>query len=478
MLRQVAAFPFSICRAFREWESCVKPRLSQRNRQMNSAQHKSSLTKLGWLLLFSVALFAMGCARNSSSATSPSFVPTASPIASSADASEAAIRFLEDRVKRDPDDFTALNNLAGRYLLKLRETGNLQWLNLAKHTAQASLKAIPAEQNPEGLHLLAQTEFAMHNFAAARGHAQRLVELDDRKAYPYQVLGDALLELGDYDAAEKAFREMEKRQRAGFSTYTRLARLASLRGDNERAQRLSGDALAAALQVVPPQRETVAWTRWQLGELAFNKGDYATAEKHYRDALTTFPDYYRGLGGLGRALAAKGDLTGAIQQYEQAVKVLPDPVFVAALGDLYELAGREREAQAQFALCEKLGTLAAANGEVYNRLLAQFYADHDLKPEEAYRLAKREYEARRDIYGADALAWAALKAGKLDEARQASKEALRLGTRDARLFYHAGMIARAAGDNAAARDFLQRALTLNPQFDPRQARIAKRAFAE
>lgn len=435
------------------------------------------MTKLGWHFLLCASLFAVGCDRGTSSASTSNSIPAASPIAASADASEAAIRFLEDRVKRDPDDFPALNNLAGRYLLRLRETGNMQWLNLAKRAAQASLKSVAAEQNAEGLHLLAQSEFAAHNFAAARDHAQRLVELDGRKAYPHQMLGDALLELGDYDAAEKAFHEMERRQRNGYSTYTRLARLASLHGDNERARQFYTDALALALVVVPPSRETVAWTRWQLGELAFNTGDYATAEKHYRDALVTFPDYYRALGGLGRTLAARGDQAGAIQNYEQAVRILPDPVFVSALGDLYELAGRKQEAEAQFALCEKLGTLAAANGDVYNRLLAQFYADHDLKPEEAYRLAKREYESRRDIYGADALAWAALKAGKLDEAQQASKESLRLGTQDAKLFYHAGMIARAAGDSAAARAHLQHALKLNPQFDPRQAQIAKQALA-
>ena len=85
---------------------------------------------------------------------------------------------------------------------------------------------------------------------------------------------------------------------------------------------------------------------------------------------------------------------------------------------------------------------------------------------------------RRDIYGADALAWTALKAGKVEEARAAIKEALRLGTKDARLFYHAGMIARAAGDAAAARDYLERALALNPQFDPLQARIARAALAQ
>ncbi len=99
-----------------------------------------------------------------------------------------------------------------------------------------------------------------------------------------------------------------------------------------------------------------------------------------------------------------------------------------------------------------------------------------MKAEEAYASAAKEYEMRRDIYGADALAWTALKAGKLSEAQAAMKDAMRLGTRDAKLFYHAGMIARTAGDEVAARDYLRRALALNPQFDPLQAVTARKAL--
>ena len=68
--------------------------------------------------------------------------------------------------------------------------------------------------------------------------------------------------------------------------------------------------------------------------------------------------------------------------------------------------------------------------------------------------------------------------GREIEAQTAIKEALRLGTQDAQLFYHAGMIARAAGDRVGARDYLKRALTLNSQFDPRQSPMAKKALAE
>jgi hypothetical protein len=41
-----------------------------------------------------------------------------------------------------------------------------------------------------------------------------------------------------------------------------------------------------------------------------------------------------------------------------------------------------------------------------------------------------------------------------------------LGTPDARLLYHAGLIERAAGDAEHGAQLIQRALELNPRFDP------------
>ena len=43
-------------------------------------------------------------------------------------------------------------------------------------------------------------------------------------------------------------------------------------------------------------------------------------------------------------------------------------------------------------------------------------------------------------------------------------DALKLGTRDARLLFHAGMIHKAVGGSDRARDYLGQALALNPPF--------------
>jgi tetratricopeptide (TPR) repeat protein len=288
-----------------------------------------------------------------------------------------------------------------------------------------------------------------------------------------------LVELGEYEQAADAFSAMERLGGSTVFSEPRLARMAALFGRTDEARRRYAAALALAEAQIPRSRETVAWCHFQLGETAFVAGDYADAGRHYSAALAVFPEgSFRARAGLGRVQAASGDFKGAIEHYERAVAVVPEPASVGALGDLYQLVGRDRDAAVQYQLCERIGQLAVAGGAPYNRQLALFRADHDLRAEDAYRDAATEYRVRRDIYGADALAWTALKAGRLAEARTASSEALRLGTRDARLWYHAGMIARAAGDVALAREHLQHALALSPEFDARQAPLARRTLAE
>jgi len=403
-----------------------------------------------------------------------------SPIPAEEAATERAIRFYADRVKRDPEDTRSLNTLAEYYLQRVRETGNEDYLPLALSAARASLAAVGAERNTGALTALAHAEFANHAFAEARDHALVLAQLQPRKSEPYAILGDAYLELGNYEEAAEAFQKMQSFGETNAGTETRLARLAFLRGATDEASGHFRAALALLLALPRPPGEAIAWCRWQLGESAFAMGDYATAETHYREALDTSPNYFRALGSMGRARAAAEDLPAAINYYEQAARIVPVADFMAALGDLYQLSGRSKEAAVRYELVEQLGEHSRkVHGTLFDRRVALFYADHETKAEDAYALAREEWKSgRHDIYGADALAWTAFKSGRIAEAQEAMKEALRLGTRDARLLYHAGMIARASGDKSAAGDFLRRALALNPRFDPLQSEIAQRAQKE
>jgi tetratricopeptide (TPR) repeat protein len=290
------------------------------------------------------------------------------------------------------------------------------------------------------------------------------------------LLGDTLIELGDYDRAETAYRHLEKLDPSGVGTESRLAHLAWLRGDLVTARRRYSFALEQAKNSSIPSAETIAWCSWQIGELSFTNGDYELAERYYQEALSVLDGYPHALTSLARVRAARGDPKLAIELYESAVQKQMDPPAAAALGDLYKVVGRDSDAAQMYRNVERVSELNKLNSALYNRQLVWFWANHNQRSQDAYSRAKKEYELRRDVYGADALAWSALKAGKIAEARVAIDEALRLGTRDPTLFYHAGMIARAAGDDQKAREYLHKAIEMSPQFDPLQASIAKKVL--
>jgi hypothetical protein len=65
------------------------------------------------------------------------------------------------------------------------------------------------------------------------------------------------------------------------------------------------------------------------------------------------------------------------------------------------------------------------------------------------------------------------KDGRPLEARAAMTNALAQGTQDALLFYHAGMIERAAGNPVVAANYLRRAVTVAPEFDAFSPAIAR-----
>ena len=83
-----------------------------------------------------------------------------------------------------------------------------------------------------------------------------------------------------------------------------------------------------------------------------------------------------------------------------------------------------------------------------------------------------------DIYGYDALAWALYSSGHAEEALAPMTEALRLGTRDARLFFHAGMIAQRLGKTEQAIQWLEQTLATNPHFHILQAEVARATLTE
>ncbi len=191
------------------------------------------------VLVATLSLLSSACSRGpdrsplSARAESAGFSDVA-PNPVDTEARRVQMREIQERVQRDPEDFVELNRLADAQLQLARETSSAEDIALAMRAARASLDSVPDIRNPDGLAALTQAEFASHEFISARDHALRLIELEPRKSYPYALLGDTLLEIGDYDEAAAAYKSME--DRSGSMTHgseARAARLAFLRGDTK-----------------------------------------------------------------------------------------------------------------------------------------------------------------------------------------------------------------------------------------------------
>jgi tetratricopeptide (TPR) repeat protein len=219
--------------------------------------------------------------------------------------------------------------------------------------------------------------------------------------------------------------------------------------------------------------ENVAWCLVDLGNMELKVGRVEEAGKAFNTALKLFPGYHPAHAGLGKLNAQGGKIPEAIDHYTKAQAAVPLPEYSAALEDLYEAAGQPDEARKQAARLTVIERMDQAAGFPANRNLALAYADHNRNLDGALAMIQEEMKTRRDIYEHDALAWVLYQRKQYAEARQASNKALELNTPEPTFYYHAGMIALALGDSEGSRKHLQRALALNPNFDPKQAARAR-----
>src|SRR6478609_8134048 len=96
---------------------------------------RSTTTELSITLALLTIMASAGCSRKavapqSSAGISPAASEQNSPVKGN-ETTMVAVRFLEDRVRNDPDDLVALNKLAGYYLQLHRETDDVKYLKLS-----------------------------------------------------------------------------------------------------------------------------------------------------------------------------------------------------------------------------------------------------------------------------------------------------------------------------------------------------------
>jgi tetratricopeptide (TPR) repeat protein len=361
---------------------------------------------------------------------------------------------LERRLADEPGNGVAAARLADALLRQARATGNG---GLAIQAEGLLRTALAAGFSYEAQRMLGTVLAAQHRFRDAIAAAEQARAIEPSDPWNDGVIGDAHLELGDYDAAFTAFDAM-MRKRPSAAAYGRASYARELQGDLDGALRLMQMALDATSAHDP---EAQAWHHAQLGDLHYQRGHLGAAEREHRHAAFTFADHPLALAGLARVDAARGNLPSALAGYATLMAHTPMPEYAARMAELEQTLGRPLEAARHRALAEQGWRTDVPEPAHLARLLA---GDRD-RADEALAIAEQGASDRQDIFTMDAVGWAALRAGRIARAVEASRLALRTGTRDRAILYHAAAIAAAAGDRDRARTLATRALEGHPTFD-------------
>lgn len=350
------------------------------------------------------------------------------------------------------DHWIALGRL---WVRKAREAGDPGFYLSAKACADVSLDIEPG--NLPGQNLVGLVLLNNHKFYDALDLADKVLAQYPEDLMALGTRSDALLELGRVDESVKAAQKMVD-LKPNLPSYSRAAYLRWLTGDTKAAKDIAWQAIDSGRD--PRDPEPIAWAIVQAAMMFWHEGDHEGANAGFDKALEAFKDYPPALVGKGRyLLLAKKDAKAAIDPLARAFKLSPLAETAWLLGDAKEAAGDAAGAAEAHAHVLKHGRLGDP------RTLAQFYATKNRDVAEASRLAEEELKVRGGPYTDDTHAWALYRANKLPEARAASDRALRHGTKDATLLYHAGAIRIAAGDKAAGEKLVNEALALNPAFD-------------
>ena len=369
--------------------------------------------------------------------------------------STRTVAFFEKLVRQQPKDAFPYRELAGAYLARQRERGDIEDAVRAERAARTSLE-LQTRNNAQAAIRLAQAMLTQHRFPEAYRLAQEAAKIT---AQAERLVIDIQLELGEYDAATRAFAatatEPDDLNRLALG-----ARFAGIQGKPDEALSLLREGARLADQRPDMAAESVAWYHTMVGHHLIDSGQLEAGETACQKALTIFPDDYRALTGLAEAAAWRGDHAGALKWAQAALKLSPqNPEALRLAGEACAGMNKTTEANQQF---QALRDLAASFPRIYDRHWIMYRLDTDQELAAALTLARQDLELRHDSGAHETLAYACLKNGLLDEADREITLALAQGTQEAGLFQHAAQIAEARGEKAKAESFRARARTLNP----------------
>jgi Flp pilus assembly protein TadD len=376
------------------------------------------------------------------------------------------IEFYIKRAKEDPQSAEDRAMIAGLYLQRARETGDVNDYRAAERYADESL-TLRKIRNGKAQLTYASALLAQHKFPQALSAARVLVDGDPYQPRYRALYAELLVEMGRYDDARVQFDSLRNDIRT-LAVAPRYARYLEFVGRGDLARWVLRRAVNDTRDAELP-REQIAWFRLRAADLEIRSGRLRSAERELSSGLRSAPEDGRLWSARARMHALAGNWRAVLRDVERVGDRL-DIATTALAGDAYAALGDTAKAAATWAAIE---AMAQANPEPFNRQYTLFHLEHGIRVEETRLLLEREIAIRQDVYGWDQLAFARYLTGDVSGAAQAINAAMATGTQDANLYFHAALIARARGDTARARALAAQALELNPHFHHRYVADAR-----
>ncbi|MBK9333346.1 MAG: tetratricopeptide repeat protein [Ignavibacteria bacterium] len=369
------------------------------------------------------------------------------------------IATLKEQIIESPGNSNLLTKLGAAYIQKARETYDPEYYSMAEDVLNRSIEIQP--DNFLSLAELGSVKLSRHHFIEALELSQKALQINPYSAYSYGVMVDAQVELGMYDEAVVNLQKMVD-LRPDLSSYSRISYLRELFGDTDGAI----DAMKSAITAGSPESENTVWCRVQLANLYFRSGIFDSASFIYKNVISEFPEYPHGYGGMAMIKMHERNYNDAILLYSRALEKNSLAEYLIALGDAYSLNGEKEKAEEEYRKVKLLTTIFKQKGIDTDLEIVLFNADHNRSLEESFENTKEALDnGSKNIKTYHSLAWTAFKLGNYETADQNIQQALRLGTKDPLLFYHAGKIFESTGDTAKAKDYLDFALKINPYYN-------------
>ena len=321
---------------------------------------------------------------------------------------------------------------------------------------------------PDSLDLLAELtdiEVAMGEIDKAEARLKRIQQQKPDDATIYRMLGGIALARKNYPEAIRQFDEAYRRS-PDVKLLTQLV--------NAEIAAKRSDAAERRLKTVLKEDPEHPAAHELLGLLYMQQRRFQEAAAEFEKQIERNPEGTMVYGQLANARLGAGDAKGAEEAYKQGLKRAPQDLrLLAGLAGFYE---RQADVDNAIATYERMLEVAPDNALATNNLAA-LLADHRTDKESLKRareLAEKFRGTGQPMF-LDTLGWVYYRLGEYDKAVEVLKGVVEKAPKAGIFHYHLGMAYAGAGDKAAAREHLSKAVELGgfPELED-----AKKALAD